>query len=313
MPLISIIIPLYNKDFIIKKTLQSVLEQTYKNYEVIIINDGSTDNSVNIASQFKDRRIVIHNQTNKGAASARNLGIEKSKGELIAFLDADDYWFPNHLEEIVKLYLNYPDCGIYASRYFIKFSESKIIKVNYKNNILNSFRGILADYFKASMKFRIGLTSAIAVPRKILIENNLLFNSDVSSGQDLELYTKIAIKFLVAITNKYTVEYNFSINNQLSKTPIIKKRLLDFNQFKEIEKRNHSLKKYLDLYRLEYAFHYKIYGNHETSNLYLNDIKKENIPFKAKILLKTPSILLYILHKLKQKLRKIGFYFSIYN
>ena len=91
MPKISVVIPLYNKGFIISETLESLLAQTFTDFEIVIVNDGSTDNSFEIVSQFTDSRINLFQQENKGAAAARNLGIEKATGELIAFLDADDY------------------------------------------------------------------------------------------------------------------------------------------------------------------------------------------------------------------------------
>ena len=103
MATVSIVIPLYNKGFIIHKTIKSVLEQTFTDFEVVIVNDGSTDSSFEIVSQFSDKRIKLFQQENKGAASARNVGIEKATSNLIAFLDADDFWYPNHLEELVKL------------------------------------------------------------------------------------------------------------------------------------------------------------------------------------------------------------------
>lgn len=311
MPLISIIIPLYNKGFIVSKTLQSVLTQTFTDFEMIIVNDGSTDNGFEIVSQFSDDRIIFFQQENKGAAAARNLGIEKATGELIAFLDADDYWFPNHLEEIFKLYTDFPNCGMYGSRYLMKISEKKTIKTTYSPSVSNDFRGVLPDFFKASKAYRVGLTSAIAIPKRVL-QNNFIFNREISSGQDLELYTKIAIEKPVAITNLFTVEYNFSLDNQLSKTPILQKKLMDFAQFHAREKSNLSLKKFLDIYRLEYALQYRIAGDLKKSNFYLKDITSK-IPFKTKILLATPSFILQLLLKTKHLLKKYGIDFSVYH
>ena len=92
MPKVSVIIPLYNKGFIFKETLNSVLAQTFTDFEIVIVNDGSTDNSFEIASHFSDKRIKLLQQENKGVAAARNLGISAATAEFIAFLDADDYW-----------------------------------------------------------------------------------------------------------------------------------------------------------------------------------------------------------------------------
>ena len=311
MPKISVIIPLFNKGFIISETLQSVLVQTFTDFEIVIVNDGSTDNGFEVVSKFSDNRINLFQQENKGAAAARNLGIEKATGELIAFLDADDYWFPNHLEEIFKLYTDFPNCGMYGSRYLMKISEKKTIKTTYSPSVSNDFRGILPDFFKASKAYRVGLTSAIAIPKRVL-QNNFLFNLEISSGQDLELYTKIAIEKSVAITNSFTVEYNFSLDNQLSKTPISQKKLMDFTQFQNAEKTNLSLKKFLDIYRLEYALQFRIAGNTEKSNFYLKDITAE-IPFKTKVLLSTPIFILKLLLKVKHLLKKNGIDFSVYH
>lgn len=85
MPKISVVIPLYNKGFIVSKTLESVINQTFIDFEIIIVNDGSTDDSVFMVESFKDERILLFHQENKGAAAARNLGIEKANGKLIAF------------------------------------------------------------------------------------------------------------------------------------------------------------------------------------------------------------------------------------
>ena len=311
MPKISVIIPLYNKGFIISETLQSVLAQTFTDFEIIIVDDGSTDNGFEIVSKFSDERIRLFQQENKGAAAARNLGIEKSKGKLIAFLDADDYWFPNHLEALYKLYNDFPNCGIYGSRYFIKISEKKIIKTFYSPAVSNDFRGILPDFFNASTFYRIALTSAIAIPKTIL-QNDFLFNPSISSGQDLELYTKIAIEKRVAITNLFTVDYNFSLDNQLSKTPILRKKLMDFSQFSEVEKNNLSLKKFLDIYRLEYALQFRIAGDLEKSNFYLRNITSK-IPIKTQFLLAMPSFILRIFLKTKHLLKKYGIDFSVYH
>jgi len=308
--LVSIVIPLYNKGFIINKTINSVLKQTYTNFEIIIINDGSTDNSNNVVSRFTDNRIKIYNQENKGASVARNCGIEKSSGELIAFLDADDYWHTNHLEELVKLYQDYPDCGMYCSRYSIKISNFKTISTSYKPSINNSFRGVIPDYFEGSLRFRIGLTSALAIP-KYLLKDNYLFNPNISTCQDLELFTKIAIAYKTALTNKVTVEYNFSIDGQLSKVPIYNQYLLDFEQFNSEEIKNKSLNKFLDIYRLEFGLKFRIFGDIEKSTLYIDEIKTK-IPVKTQVLLITPPFILRRILSLKHWLQKKGIYFSIY-
>jgi glycosyltransferase involved in cell wall biosynthesis len=307
---ISVVIPLYNKEKTVTNTLDSVLNQTHTNFEIIIVNDGSTDNSVEKIRNFKDDRILLLNQKNGGAAAARNLGIEKATGSLIAFLDADDYWFPNHLDEIVTLYHDFPNCGLYCSRYSMKISSTKILDINYEPEIENEFRGIVKDYFKASLHYRIGLTSAVSIPKNILEKNP--FNTAVTSGQDTELFTKIAIQHPIALTNKTTMRYDFSSGNHLSKTPITKKKLFDIEQFNKEEEKNKSLNQFLDLYRVEYALNFRILGAIEQSNQYLKKVKNP-IPLKTQALLLLPPFILSVLIKIKHWLRSKGVDFTVYH
>lgn len=311
MPKISVVIPLYNKEKFIKQTLESVLNQTFADFEVLVINDGSTDKSWKIVSDFKDYRIRLYNQENSGVSKTRNTGIANAYGDLIVFLDADDYWYPNHLKEIHELYLDFPECGIYASRYFMKISEKHRIQTTYKPAVLDDFRGVLPDYFAASMHFRVGLTSAIAIPKKVF-QNKYLFNPELNGHEDLELFTKIAIEKDVAVSNSFTVQYNFAVENQLSKIQFIQKKIIRFDEFERFEKKNSSLKKFLDLYRLEYGLQFRIIGELDESNLYLKGITSK-IPFKTKILLKSPNFLLKILVKIKHFLKKQGYDFSVYH
>ncbi|MBE9576179.1 glycosyltransferase family 2 protein [Flavobacterium proteolyticum] len=311
MPKLSVIIPLYNKGFIITKTLASVFAQTFTDFEIIIIDDGSTDNSVEKVKQFNDTRIQLFQQKNQGAATARNLGIEKANCELIAFLDADDYWFPNHLAILIELQEKYINCGIYASRYLTKIASNKTITNSFKNSISDDFEGIIPDFFEASLINRVATSSSILVPKTILLQNNG-FNKEVTSGQDLELWTKIGITHTVAISNQITAIYNFELPNSLSKTSFAKKKLMDFKQFSEAEKQNLSLKNFLDIYRLEYALQFRIAGDLEKSNFYLKDITSE-IPFKTKVLLFMPSFILRFLLKTKHLLKKYGVEFSVYH
>ena len=99
-PFFSIVIPLYNKKDYILKTLRSVLEQSFTDFEVIIVNDGSTDSSLNLVNKIKDFRLKVYNKNNEGVSVARNYGIQKSTSEWIAFLDSDDEWEPQYLQNI---------------------------------------------------------------------------------------------------------------------------------------------------------------------------------------------------------------------
>ena len=306
----SIVIPLYNKSNYIEKTLRSVLNQTFTNYEIIIINDGSTDESESKVNGFNDDRIQLYNQKNQGAAMARNLGIEKAKHDYIAFLDADDLWMENHLEILKNLIQDFPNSGIFASRYQLIFNEGKV-SIPQLKGISADFYGIVPDYFDATLNHAVATSSSIAVPKSIF-KNVGNFDSNISSGQDIDMWIRIALKYPVAIGNEITASYLHYIKNSLSKTPVLDKKIKDFNDYKLEEENNPTLKKYLDSYRVEYAIQYKIAGaNKKSKELYMETLK-ENISFKTKVIYHLPQSLLIVLLKIKRLLRSKGVDFSIY-
>ena len=124
--MISVVIPLYNKERQIAHTLRSVFAQTFQDFEVVIVDDGSTDGSVAEVEKFTDSRIRLIRQVNAGVAAARNRGIEEAQGELIAFLDADDEWKPEYLATQYHLYQKYPECSVYACNYEFREYEGKV-------------------------------------------------------------------------------------------------------------------------------------------------------------------------------------------
>jgi glycosyltransferase involved in cell wall biosynthesis len=120
LPQVSVIIPSYNVAAYIEQALRTVLAQTFQDYEILVINDGSKDNTVELASAFTDSRIRIISQANRGLAGARNAGIRAARGEFLAFLDADDLWHPEKLERHVALLRSKPNVGVtYSQSAFI--------------------------------------------------------------------------------------------------------------------------------------------------------------------------------------------------
>ncbi len=112
--MVSIVIPLYNKAHTIIATLDTVFNQTFQNFEVVIVNDGSTDNGVDIISQkFQDPRLRIISQENQGVSAARNRGVDEAKGEWVAFLDGDDKWHPDYLGTMYTLICRYPEAVMF--------------------------------------------------------------------------------------------------------------------------------------------------------------------------------------------------------
>ena len=113
----SVVIPLYNKRRYVRDTLQSVLAQSYPRFEIIVVDDGSTDESVEIVKSINDNRIRVIEQRNSGVSVARNRGVWEAKERYVAFLDADDWWHPDYLQRMVRLIEECPKAGLYAARY----------------------------------------------------------------------------------------------------------------------------------------------------------------------------------------------------
>ena len=311
MPFFSVVIPVYNKAKYLESTLNSVLSQTLDDYEIILIDDGSVDDPNQIIRLFTTSKINYYYQENAGVSAARNAGIDKSIGKYIAFLDADDFWYPNHLQELKTLILDFPDCGMYCNRYKIKTSARHFQEISFRG-INATFRGIVGNYFYSNIPFRIPTASSVALSKNILTDLEG-FDIAKSSGEDVELWTKVGLKFPVAISNKTTVIYNFETPSSLSKQVIHPNQIMDFTQFEAIEKNNLFLKEFLDLHRFFYAIQFKAWGNENEAELIFRKINPKNIRLINHVLFKLPGFILRFLYKIKRQMKKIGIEFSTYN
>ncbi|TPD71957.1 glycosyltransferase family 2 protein [Flavobacterium microcysteis] len=300
----SIIIPLYNKQHSVKRCITSILNQSFKNFEIIVINDGSTDESLAEVLSIKDERIHVVNKQNEGVVKARNLGISLSNNPLISFLDADDYWYSTHLETIYNLYNDFPDAGIYTTKYLFYHSEKKQILPYFIGIPDENWRGVVENYFDSSYVYRLGCTGSNVIPKKVF-EKIGYFDETLKIspyGEDIKLWIKIALSYPVVYDSKVTFIYDLSGENHLSKNDIKKRSYATFEEFESIEKTNKSLKRYLDLFRTEFALKNKIGGNIKTYLKYKNEIDVQNLNWKIKILFSLPSGLLKRLYTFKQYL-----------
>ena len=310
MPFFSIIIPLYNKENFIVKTINSALRQTFSNFEIIIINDGSTDESLNRLKIFNDRRIRIFDIPNSGVSVARNYGIKKSKSKMIALLDSDDIWEKNHLEELYNLWLENPNCGLYCMAYAKRFNNKK--KYSAKIYGLNNFAGVVNDFFASSRVDCVAWTSAVMIPKKT-IKKIGYFNQNLRSGQDTDLWIRIATNEKVAFSSKTTSNKIINFREyHLSKSKYISDRLKIFELHKLEEEKNLSLKKFLDLNRFSMAIERKEYGDFKNYFTLKKNINKKNLNFKQKVLLKLPGFMLVFIKKIQKALLKINIYLTIY-
>lgn len=189
-PKISIIIPAYNAEITIRKCIESVLNQTYQDFELIIINDGSEDSTGSICDEYnsKDNRIRVIHQKNQGVSSARNIGINRANGEYTAFVDSDDWIETDYIENLLSASSNYD----FVFTNMISREGGHVINEN-KNVI------IINDTLKTLIRdFNILTTTGPCCKlfkTNILIENNIYFPADISFGEDAIFFLKY-IRFI---------------------------------------------------------------------------------------------------------------------
>lgn len=300
----SVIIPLYNKAPYIRKALESVLAQTYTDYELIIVDDGSTDGSFTIAKQFIDERLKIKGtedevkgkensgaetngyklssinyklirQANSGVSAARNAGVAQAHAEYIAFLDADDWWEPTYLERMAQLIEDYPDTGLYACNYVYYKSGKTHVALNIPTGYINYPK---AYHENDAMPV---WTGAAMMPRKVFEEMGG-FPLGIKLGEDFLLWSKIALRYPVAFLNEPLAYYNNDVPAMLRAT------------------RNLHAPEHHMLFRLELAF-----GNEEECKVESvkckgtgNEVKDDKLKVKGKKNgeAEIPASTLYTLH-----------------
>lgn len=206
----SVVIPLYNKELSIGDTIQSVLNQTYQDFEIVVINDGSTDNSLNIVEQINDSRIRVINKPNGGVSSARNKGIEESNFEWIAFLDGDDLWLENHLVILKDMIEAHPADKVFTTSFV--FSDKKYIEE--KENSFTYTR--IENYCKASLShFNKTLISSITICiHKEVFNNAGVFNTKYIRGEDIDLWIRILRIYDLIYTQRKTAIYRKEAENR---------------------------------------------------------------------------------------------------
>ncbi|MFD2552455.1 glycosyltransferase family 2 protein [Bizionia sediminis] len=308
-PIFSIVIPLYNKANFIANTLQHVLNQSEPNFEVIVVNDGSTDASLTVVEGISDSRISIYSTENQGVSAARNFGIQKAKTDYIVFLDADDFWYPNHLENLKTLLNAFPNCGLYASAY-AKKQHGKLYHSVYNTIPQNKvWQGIVADYFKASTVNNLAWTSATMVPKKILDALGG-FNEAITfgAGEDTDLWLRIALKHPVAFSNRVTAIHNLQAENRISHTRTNLRRFINFDQYETAAKQRPSLKTYLDINRFAIGIQHRINGQEAEALSYFNKISVSSLNKKQRFLMRQNKSVLVASKKLQHVLQQWGIY-----
>lgn len=326
--MISVVIPLYNKADYIGKCLNSVLDQTFREFELIIIDDGSTDDSVEIVNNIlsgkkinTDQRLLnpplgglkIISQENSGVSTARNNGVKITKYDYIAFLDADDWWDSGFLEEMQILISSYPDAALYGCNYFyVKNGKNKIedkgLPANFKKGYI--------DYIKVyGSKLTVPINCSFVVVQKAAFYDVGKFNPILKFGEDFDLWIRLALKYRVAYNNAPLAYSNQDIeikqravgNLHNPKSHV----LWNIGYLSEKEQINQDLKKLLDNLRVYSLFPYFINNQYRSyTKQELQKVNWEQQPVSIIRKYKLPIIYLKFLWIIKRLGSEMKHYFK---
>jgi glycosyltransferase involved in cell wall biosynthesis len=219
-PKFTVVIPLYNKAEHILRTLKSVTWQKYPASEIIIVDDGSTDNSAALVEELALDNLTLIKQKNQGVSAARNTGIAAAQNEYIAFLDADDEWLPLFLNEIAGLITKFPEARFFGTSYQIVEPGDKYVDANIYPLTTDPKGILLEDYFDIASRGDLPFTMSSIVLQKELFSEIGHFPLDEPIGEDQDLFCRAVAKTQVAYSINIHSLYHKDAQNQASRENI---------------------------------------------------------------------------------------------
>jgi len=306
----TIVIPLYNKIRSIAATIESVLNQTNADFELIIINDGSTDGSERIVSNYDDNRIRLISRENRGLCATRNEGIERATNDFVTLLDADDVLDVTFLEKMKQLMDGFPNCDVYCSSYDVE-KRGKILKR--KLHLPFEHSGIIEDYYDCQLKnTEILVWTCVAVVRKQAFKRAGMYDIGLTRAEDFDMWYRIFPEGKLAYLNEPLAIYGDSDPMRVTVETVINpdpKRDLLFNldKLKEREDKYPQLKKLLDLCRLQFLRPYYLEGKNDLEvNAILEVVDSQSYSLFATLFYKVlPRELLRPAYRLFKNVKKL--------
>ncbi|MDD3621013.1 MAG: glycosyltransferase [Methanofollis sp.] len=215
MPEVSVVVPLYNKGPYIERALRSVLSQTFPDFEVVVVDDGSTDGGDLLVRGMRDPRVRLVSQDNKGVSAARNRGVCEARARWIAFLDADDEWMPAFLANVIRLREEFPGAGAYATAWMkVEHEGGERRPATYRRLPPPPWEGYLPSYFLAAANAsQPVISSAVMVPKEVILEVGG-FPEDTLVGEDLTTWFRIALTKEIVFTWEYGAVYHMEAANR---------------------------------------------------------------------------------------------------
>ena len=202
----SVVIPVYNKANTLKASIDSVFAQTFDDFQVVVVDDGSTDH-INDVLKGYDNLTIIH-QNNSGVSVARNTGIANSNGEFVCFLDADDLWEDNHLSTLSMLIDKYPDINYFLTSHLISTADGNTVdSSNYLRDYDYDFKCNDLLNLLNSTSYSVIHTNSICVRRSVFGDENIYFQPGVKIGEDTDVWYRLALKNTAVVTKEQTTIY----------------------------------------------------------------------------------------------------------
>ena len=295
-PLVSIILPTFNSEKFIKKTIESLLMQSYKNYEIILIDNNSTDRTVEIIKEFIKKgklKIVLLKNKHRNLSLSLNMGIKKANGKYIMRMDSDDYALKNRIKESVRFLKKNPNIKLIGSNILLTYYGLKIKKIMPK-----SYDSILS-----SICFMNPFIHPTIMFDKDIINNTGLYNTKNSYSEDYEYWSRVIKEHKVSNLQKITLNYNININqvskiNNNSKIEEIYKIQSNLLKYFKIDLKNqfHEIHKNLinvTAFNYNYKTNYKIFLKNCLFFFELNKLNKETNSFEVISFNKVQLILLF--------------------
>jgi len=249
----SVIMPLYNKAPYVRKAVESVVGQTYRDWELIVVDDGSTDGGGDIVTSIADPRVRLGRQENAGVSAARNRGVALSseaafRSPYICFLDADDWWEPTFLEEMAALIERHPDAGIYGTNYWIvKNGRKRLAPIGGEEGFAEGEINYCQVYARTLCMPLTSIT--VCIPRRVFDETGG-FPLGITLGEDFLLWLRIAINHKTVLLNKPLANYNQDVDVAHRGThhlhPPERHMLWQLGEYEPLEKSNPDYKQLID-------------------------------------------------------------------
>lgn len=290
----SVVIPLYNKKNALSRTLASIMMQSYKDYEVIIVDDGSSDGSADVAEQFIKQHELefgwrIIKKANGGVSSARNLGVQNAKSEFIAFMDADDLWDANYLQHQSQMIVDFPQASMWGTAwgYFVDNKKKSI------EHVPADYKGYISDYWSIPKPTNIFCVNSTIYRKQSLLDAGG-FDEHLTLGEDLDLNYRILFVSTAAYDSHFTGFYYVTDaeNRAMNRIHPIENTLpFHAAKFASYKNENAAFARFIDRIVVGILKPYLVLGiNEEECSQILKSVDKRNLKFMQRLLLLCPKL-----------------------